>query len=91
MHRHSQVEAHPFSHWTSAMLLRAISGIIGEAVVLSNLSIFMPKLHAAAGGKYGAFPFATYALVLGAAEVITLKSSTLAPGRLVGRRFLIDS
>ena len=50
----------------------------------------MPKLHAAAGGKYGAFPFAT-ALVLGAAEVITLKSSTLAPGRLVGRRFLIDS
>jgi len=57
------------------MLLLAIPGMIGEAVVLSNLSRFMPKLHAASGGKYGAFLFATYGLVLGVAEVITLKAT----------------
>ena len=62
------------AHWTSAVLLLAIPGMIGEAVVLSNFSTFMPKLHAASGGKYGAFLFATYALVLGVAEVVTLRS-----------------
>jgi len=44
------------------MLLLAIPGMIGEAVVLSNLSTFMPKLHAVSGSKYGAFLFAAYAL-----------------------------
>lgn len=62
----------PAANWTSAMLLLAIPGMIGEAVVLSNLSTFMPRLHAASGGRYGAFLFATYALVLGMAEVVTL-------------------
>jgi len=57
------------------MLLLAIPGMIGEAVVLSNLSIFMPRLHATSGGRYGAFLFATYALVLGVAEVVTLKAT----------------
>jgi|SRR5882724_411645 len=61
--------------WTSAMLLLAIPGMIGEAVVLSNLSTFMPKLHAASGGRYGAFLFATYALVLGMAEAVTLRAT----------------
>jgi len=51
------------------MLLLAIPGMIGEAIVLSNLATFMPKLHAASGGRYGAFLFVTYALVLGVAEV----------------------
>jgi hypothetical protein len=60
--------------WTSAMLLLAIPGMLGEAVVLSNLSTFMPKLQAASGGRYGAFLFATYALVLGVAEVVTLRA-----------------
>ena len=60
--------------WTSAMLLLAIPGMIGEAIVLSNLSRFMPKLHAASGGRYGAFLFATYALVLAMAEVVTLRA-----------------
>jgi len=46
-------------HWTSAMLLLAIPGMIGEAVVLSHLSTFMPKLHVASGGRYGAFLYAT--------------------------------
>ena len=61
-------------NWSSAMLLLAIPGMIGEAIVLSNLQIFMPKLHAASGGRYGAFLFITYALVLGLAEVVTLKA-----------------
>jgi hypothetical protein len=60
------------ANWTSAMLLLAIPGMIGEAVVLSNLATFMPKLQAASGGRYGAFLFATYALVLGVAEIVTL-------------------
>jgi len=59
-------------NWTSAMLLLAIPGMVGEAVVLSNLSVFMPRLHAASGGRYGAFLFATYAVVLSVAEVVTL-------------------
>ena len=63
------------ANWTSAMLLLAIPGMIGEALVLSNLSTFMPKLHATSGGRYGAFLFATYALVLGMAEVVTLRAT----------------
>jgi hypothetical protein len=63
------------ANWTSAMLLLAIPGMIGEALVLSNLSTFMPKLHATSGGRYGAFLFAAYALVLGMAEVVTLRAT----------------
>ena len=63
------------ANWTSAMLLLAIPGMMGEALVLSNLSTFMPKLHATSGGRYGAFLFATYALVLGMAEVVTLRGT----------------
>ncbi len=65
----------PAARWTSAMLLLAVPGMIGEAIVLSNLSKFMPRLHAASGGKYGAFLFAAYALALGAAEVVTLRAT----------------
>ena len=43
--------------------------------MLSNLSRFMPKLHVASGGKYGAFLFGTYAFVLALAEVITLRGT----------------
>ena len=63
------------AYWPSAMLLLAIPGMIGESVVLSNLSRFMPKLHATSGGRYGAFLFATYALVLGVAEVVALRAT----------------
>jgi hypothetical protein len=62
------------AHWNSAMLLLALPGMIGEAIVLSNLSVFMPKLHATSGGRYGAFLFATYALVLGLAQFVTLRA-----------------
>jgi hypothetical protein len=61
--------------WASAMLLLAIPGMIGEAVVLSHLATFMPRLQAASGGRYGAFLFATYGLVLGVAEVVTLRAN----------------
>jgi hypothetical protein len=58
-------------------LLLAIPGMIGEAVVLSHRGIFMPRLQATSGGRYGAFLFATYALVLGLAEVGHTASSFL--------------
>jgi hypothetical protein len=64
------------ANWAPAMLLLAIPGMIGEALVLSHLGTFMPRLHATSGGKYGAFLFATYALVLGLAEVVTLRASS---------------
>lgn len=66
----------PSSSWASAMLLLALPGMVGEAMVLSNLTTFMPRLHAASGGRYGAFLFATYALVLGVAEIVTLRAAT---------------
>jgi hypothetical protein len=65
----------PQSHWTSAMLLLAVPGMIGEAIVLSNLSRFMLRLHATSGGKYGAFLFAAYALALGIAEIVNLRTT----------------
>ena len=60
--------------WASAMLLIALPGMAGEALVLANFSIFMPKFHEASEGRYGAFLFATYAVVLGAAEIVTLRA-----------------
>jgi hypothetical protein len=35
----------------------------------------MPKMQEASAGKYGAFLFATYALVLGIAETVTLRAA----------------
>ncbi|WP_433966688.1 DUF5367 family protein [Tunturiibacter gelidiferens] len=64
------------SDWASAALLLAIPGMVGEAVVLSHLSTFMPRIQESSGGRYGAFLFATYALVLGIAEFMTLKAAT---------------
>ena len=65
----------PASAWASAILLLAIPGMIGEAIVLSHLATFMPKLQATSGGRYGAFLFAAYALVLVIAEAVTLKAT----------------
>jgi hypothetical protein len=65
----------PPTAWASGMLLLAIPGMIGEAVVLSHLSTFMPRIDASSGGRYGAFLFAIYALVLGIAEVVTLRAT----------------
>jgi Family of unknown function (DUF5367) len=65
----------PAAHWATAMLLLAIPGMIGEAVVLSHLGTFMPKLHAASGGRYGAYLFFTQAVVLRLAEIVTLRAT----------------
>ena len=63
------------SNWAVAMLLLTIPGMIGEAMVLANLGTFMPRIQEASGGRYGAFLFATYAVVLGIAEFATLRSA----------------
>jgi hypothetical protein len=63
------------SNWAVAMLLLAIPGMIGEAVVLSNLATFMPTIQEASAGRYGGFLFMTYAVVLGIAEYATLRSA----------------
>ena len=65
----------PPSNWAVAMLLLAIPGMAGEALVLSNLGTFMPGIQEASGGRYGAFLFATYAVVLSIAEFATLRSA----------------
>ena len=65
----------PTAHWTSAMLLLVLPGMVGEAVALSSLSTFLPKLHASSGGRYGALLFVTYAVVLGMAEAVTLRAT----------------
>jgi hypothetical protein len=64
----------PAAHWAPAMLLLAIPGMAGEALVLTHLGTFMPRLHAESGGRYGAFLFFTYAVVLGIAETVTLRA-----------------
>jgi hypothetical protein len=64
----------PAAGWASAMLLIAIPGMIGEAILLSHFSALMPRMQLTSAGKYGAFLFATYALVLGIAEAITLRA-----------------
>ena len=65
----------PSSDWATAMLLLAIPGMIGEAVLLTNLTTYMPSLHVESGGRYGALLFVTYAIVLGIAETVTLRAT----------------
>lgn len=62
----------PGAQWASAALLIAIPGMIGEAILLSSFAVWMPKMQAASAGKYGGFLFATYAVFLGIAEVVSL-------------------
>jgi hypothetical protein len=66
----------PGSAWASAALLIAIPGMIGEAILLSRFAALMPGMQAASAGKYGGFLFATYALFLGIAEVVTLRNGS---------------
>jgi hypothetical protein len=46
--------------------------------LLSNFSALMPRMQEASAGRYGAFLFATYALVLSVAEIITLRAGDRA-------------
>lgn len=50
-------------------------------MVLTHLTTFMPKLHATSGGRYGAFLFAIYEVVLTIAEAVTLKVRLGSPAR----------
>lgn len=63
----------PGAEWASAALLIALPGMFGEALLLSRFATFMPRMHPESAGKYGAFLFATYALFLTIAEIVTIR------------------
>lgn len=65
----------PAYQWASATLLIAIPGMIGEAILLSHFAALMRAMREVSAGKYGAFLFATYALVLSIAEAVTLRAA----------------
>lgn len=65
----------PASGWASAMLLIALPGMVGETVLLCHFSMLMPGMQAVSAGRYAAFLFATYAVALGVAEVVTLRAT----------------
>jgi hypothetical protein len=65
----------PAAAWAAAILLVALPGMFGEAILLSHFSTMMPRMQEASAGKYGAFLFATYALVISIAEVVTLRAA----------------
>ena len=60
------------TEWASAALLIALPGMFGEAVLLSRFATFMPRMHPETAGKYGAFLFASYAVFLTIAEIVTI-------------------
>lgn len=66
----------PASGWTTAVLLLALPGMFGEAMLLSHFSALMPRMQPASAGRYGAFLFATYALVISIAEIVTLRAAS---------------
>lgn len=65
----------PAPEWASAALLIALPGMFGEAVLLSNFAVLMPRMQPASAGRYGAFLFAAYALFLTIAEIVTLRAT----------------
>jgi len=65
----------PTHAWASAGLLLAIPGMIGEAILLSHFPQMMPRMQPVSAGRYGAFLFATYALFLAIAELVTLRAN----------------
>jgi hypothetical protein len=64
----------PAAQWANAMLLLALPGMVGEAILLTHFAAFMPRLQAATSGKYAALLFAAYAVALGIAAVVTLRA-----------------
>lgn len=65
----------PAAQWASAALLIALPGMFGEAALLCRFATLMPRMHPETAGKYGAFLFATYALFLTIAEIVTIRAS----------------
>ncbi|MFZ0805046.1 MAG: DUF5367 family protein, partial [Candidatus Sulfotelmatobacter sp.] len=55
-------------------LLLALPGMFGEAALLSRFAAFMPRMRPETAGRYGAFLFATYALFLTIAEIVTVRA-----------------
>ena len=64
----------PVTDWASAALLIALPGMFGEAVLLSRFAVFMPRMRPETAGRYGAFLFATYALFLTIAEIVSARA-----------------
>lgn len=64
----------PPADWAFAALLIALPGMLGEAVLLSRFAEFMPRMRPESAGRYGAFLFATYALFLMIAEIVTVRA-----------------
>lgn len=65
--------------WSSAALLIALPGMFGEAALLSRFAVLMPRMRPETAGRYGAFLFATYALFLTIAEIVTVRASLTRP------------
>lgn len=65
----------PAPDWASAALLIALPGLFGEAFLLTHFGLFMPRMHEASAGKYGAFLFAAYALFLTIAAIVSLRAT----------------
>jgi hypothetical protein len=65
----------PAADWASAALLIALPGMFGEAALLSRFAVFMPRMRPETAGRYGAFLFATYALFLTIAEIVTVRAN----------------
>jgi formate hydrogenlyase subunit 4 len=66
----------PATDWAFAALLLALPGMFGEAVLLSRFAAFMPRMRPESAGRYGAFLFATYALFLTIAELVTTRGAS---------------
>ena len=66
----------PPADWAFTALLIALPGMFGEAVLLSRFAAFMPRMRPESAGRYGAFLFATYALFLTIAEIVTARGSS---------------
>jgi len=64
----------PAAEWASAALLIALPGMFGEAMLLSRFATSMPRMHPETAGKYGSFLFATYAVFLTIAEIVTIRA-----------------
>ena len=68
--------SHSAPDWAFAALLLALPGMFGEAVLLSRFATLMPRMRPESAGRYGAFLFATYALFLTIAEIVTVRTGT---------------
>ncbi len=62
------------TQWAKGALLLALPGMLGEALILSDFSETMPRMQLASAGRYGAFLFLLYALVLAVALAMSVRA-----------------